>query len=34
MSEDSHYDKDAADHAVCFIENFAAILKVHGTANL
>jgi phage terminase large subunit-like protein len=27
MSEDSHYDKDAADHAVCFIENFCCHTK-------
>ena len=27
MSEDSHYDKDAADHAVCFIEKFCCHTK-------
>ncbi len=27
MAEDSHYDKDAADHAVCFIENFCCHTK-------
>lgn len=27
MAEDSHYDKDAADHAVCFIEKFCCHTK-------
>lgn len=27
MAEDSRYDKDAADHAVCFIENFCCHTK-------
>ncbi|MEA4824075.1 MAG: terminase TerL endonuclease subunit [Clostridiaceae bacterium] len=27
MAEGSHYDKDAADHAVCFIENFCCHTK-------
>lgn len=27
MAEDSYYDKDAADHAVCFIENFCCHTK-------
>ena len=27
MAKDSHYDKDAADHAVCFIEKFCCHTK-------
>ena len=27
MAPDSHYDKDAADHAVCFIEKFCCHTK-------
>ena len=27
MAENSHYDKDAADHAVCFIEKFCCHTK-------